>query len=298
MHLDGHFATSQFLSSVASAAVLIHFHILFLVRKHDQDRHEDCLQLESVLFKEVLAEWKRNVAPPIWSPKRKKFIPNSRHPVYRPLCTYVRKMVRGKLRSNYDLHYVNPTLSSGGSADVCFYVLKYMMKPSERSVRLQQALHLNLSEEEYEDIWSLVRPRHFESDALGYGVSDTETSEDMKAYHVVLEHLRKGIEQSKYRKIPGQDPMPLFILPSDGSTAPLAKYYKSNPNVFDMQDFLSFFYASSKAYNEIDAKQRSHTQWVKAIDDFNEKSKNVLFQQTADELDELFDDDLDSLSID
>ena len=126
-----------------------HFHILWLLPKRSGEDFNDILNLEKVLFDSVLLEWRRNYG-------------SNRKPVYKPLCTYVRKFVRGKLSCTYDLHYVRPQICSD-ETDVAFYVSKYMIKPSDRQVCLQQALKLNLSEDEYEDIWSLIRPRWFSS---------------------------------------------------------------------------------------------------------------------------------------
>lgn len=63
-------------------------------------------------------------------------------------------MIRGELKSTFDFHYVNPSSTREASMDVAFYVTKYMMKPSEKAVRLQRALKLNLPEDEYEDVGS------------------------------------------------------------------------------------------------------------------------------------------------
>lgn len=269
-----------------------HFHILFLLPRREGDTEATCLNLQSLMFCEVLREWRRNTAV------NRKGKPDTRHPDYRPLCTYVRKYIHGRIRTNFDLHWVDPALSSGGSADVCFYVMKYMMKPSNRAIRLQQALRLNLDDDEYERLWSLVRPRHFESEALGYGVSDTLSPENQRLYHRVLEHLREGIEMSK-REMPGRDPMPLYFSPVDGHSSPLAKYYKSNPNVFDMKDFLDFFYASqTDADNVILHKEVHYSQVEKKVDDFDKKSARVSYQQTSVELDALYSDDTDDTFID
>ena len=194
-----------------------------MLPKYDDDDFNTCLNLEKVLFDAVFLEWRRNYGT--W-----------RKPDYKPLCTYVRKYVHGRLRSNYDLHYVNPILSSGGSADVAFYVLKYMMKPSNRQIRLQQALKLNLPDDEYEDIWKLVRCRHFESERFGLGTSDYK-----QIPKPIYDHLRHGLDLSKTEK---DDPYPSYFSPLDGSKHPLAKYYKSQGDVYTMQDFLDFFYAS------------------------------------------------------
>lgn len=269
-----------------------HFHLIFLIPKEDSDRYADCLALESVLFTEVLKEWKRNVAPPIWSAKKGKFIPDVWHPIYQPLCTYVRKFVRGKLRTNFDLHYVNPVLSSGGSADVAFYVLKYMMKPSNRAIRLQQALHLNLEEDEYNDIWKIVRPRHFESEGLGLGQCVKHKENHRVFYEVspkVLDYLRDCVKRSEGV----QDlTMPAFFSPVDGAQRPLAKYFKGHSDIYTMSDFLSFFYKDKKtgSDNVIVHDDRPLNQTVSKIDDFDKKVSNVQFQQTALELDDLFED--------
>ena len=290
MLLGDLFAISVFPNLVRLEVALIHFHILFLLPKYDSDTACEISVLQDTLFREVLAEWKRNVAPPIWSKKRSKFIPDSRHPQFKPLCTYVRKYVRGQIRTNFDLHYVEPSSSLRGSADVCFYVMKYMLKPSNRAIRLQQALHMNLPEDEYEDIWSMVHPRHFESEGLGLGVSSIDSPQENSAYHKVLEHLRKGVELSK-KMTNCDDPTPKFFNPFTGASAPLAKYYKSNPNIFSMDDYLDFFYAAKRARVDnviLPDDDLSHTQLDKRIDDFEKNAEYVLRQQTSQELDELF----------
>lgn len=254
------------------------------------------------MFDEVLNEWKRNVAPPIWSDKKQKYLPDTLHPVYRPLCTYVRKYVRGKLRTNFDLHYVNPTLSDGGTADVAFYTLKYMMKPSDRAVRLQQALRLNLPSDEYEDLWSFVRPRHFESEALGLGQVRYDRAEasiyHRRHYEVaapVLEHLKNGINLSK--GAPGEK-MPTYFSPLDGSPHPLAKYYKDNGDIYTMQDFLDFFYSSHMPADNVIVHDDVHiSQLLKMEKDFDDKVDNVSFQQSASELDDLFDESNDFIAL-
>lgn len=258
-----------------------------MLPKEESDDDNTCRSLEKTLFDEVLSEWKRNVAPPVWNSKKGKFVPNSLHPDYKPLCTYVRKYVHGRLRTNYDLHYVNPRLSDGGCADVAFYVLKYMMKPSDRAVKLQRALHLNLPEDEFLDLWSFVRPRHFESEALGLG--QAVYLRDLRKYSVhpkVFEHLRKGIELSK--RMPGE-PIPSFYSRIDGSSHPLAKYYKNHGDIFTMDDFIHFFYSSKHdADNIIIHDEKDLPRLLKIEKDFDEKVSNVGFQQTADELDDVF----------
>lgn len=277
MHLGDLLGTLVFPNLVLSEVALIHFHILFIVPKRVDDTFVDCLTLEKKLFDEVLFEWRRNYG-------------SRKYPDYRPLCTYFRKFVRGRVRSNFDLHYVNPVFSSGGSADVCFYVMKYMLKPSDRQQRLQQALRLNLDEDEYEDLWSLVRPRHFESEGLGLGSSDYFMNGQHRIYSVdsrILSHLRKGIEASKSF----DNPFPQISSVDDGKYHPLARYYKNRPEVFTMDDFYDFYYASKdgRPDNVILSDIEHVSQVVKRIDDFDMKKQNVDFQQTALDLDDLYD---------
>lgn len=262
---------------------LINFHILFLVPKHDDDDLNVCLGLQKVLFDEVLSEWKRNFGS-------RKF------PDYKPLCSYVRKVVHGRLRTNFDLHYVNPVLSSGAESDVSFYVLKYMLKPSDRAIRLQQALKLNLPEDEFVDIWKLVRCRHFESEGLGLGTSRYVSDNGHRNYVIpdkVLSHLRRGIDLSKRKQ---DEPIPFFFSPIDGSSSPLAKYYKSKGEVFNQQDFLDFFYASKKigADNVVIKDDIDVCQTDIQIDKFEKNVALVDFNSTANELDDLFDSDFDN----
>ena len=209
-----HFSVSE----LGSQRARPHFHIVFLVPKFSNDDFRTPLILEKKMFDAVLAEWRRNYG-------------SNRKPIWKPLCTYVRKMVRGRLRTNYDLHYVSPSASKNGESDVAFYVLKYMMKPSEKSTRLRQALSLNLDEEEYESIWSLVKPRHFESENLGLSLKHPPDK--------IYKHLRLGIESSK-----GISDYPLFLNPISGKPFPLARYYRNKGNIFSVQDFLDFDFNS------------------------------------------------------
>lgn len=192
------------------------------------------------MFRVVLSEWKRNVAPPIWSPKKQRYIPNRRCPEWKDCCTYVRKLVRGKWRYNYDLHYVNPRLSDGGSADVGFYVLKYLLKPSDREKSLQQALRLNLPEDEYEDIWSLVRPRSFYS--KHFGLAGDGSRSEWSPSPKIVDYVKSSVQRSK-----GNFDYPCFINPVDGKTFPLSRYYKNRGDCFTVDDALDFHYGNKKA---------------------------------------------------
>ena len=146
-----YFAVSEF----GSLKGRPHLHCLIFIRKECASDYPSILNLEARLSQTLFDYWQRNYG-------------SDRKPFYKPLCTYHEKIMHNKLYRNYDLHYVNPTLSKNGCSDSAFYVLKYMLKQSNKEIRLQQALHLNLPQEEYESIWSLIRPQNIHSLGFGY----------------------------------------------------------------------------------------------------------------------------------
>lgn len=264
-------------SELGSAKGRPHFHILLVVPKEKTDSYADCLHLESVISKAVLHEWRRNYG-------------SDRMPDYKPLCSYVRKMVRGKIRTNFDCHYVNPVLSQGQEADVAFYVLKYMMKPSDRVRRLQQALHLNLDVDEYESVWKIVRPRHFESEAFGLGQCVKDNCGKYVIHPDVLKYLRSCVQSSKLT-----EDSPKFYSPVTGKSFPLAKYYKKFSEIFSYDDALDFYYNDTKGRvdNVIIPDDVHVSQLLKKVDDFNDKLNRVESYDSAQNLNELFDENLD-----
>ena len=201
------------------------------------------------MFKIVLHEWRRNYG-------------SDKKPDYRPLCTYYRKFINGKWSYNYDLHYVNPRTSDGGTADVGFYVLKYMLKPSKREERLQQAFRLNLPEDEYERSWSIVKSKTFYS--KGFGLNGKIPSQKIVSY------VRRSISQSK-------ESYPQFINPNDGKKFPLARYYKSKGFLYNIQDALDFYYRDKdgRIDNVIIQDDRDESQYQSKVTDFNSKVNKV-----------------------
>lgn len=214
-----------------------HLHCIFFVKKFPSDTYYDCLNLEDLLFRSVLSEWKRNVAPPVWSPKRGKFLPNRRCPDWKPCCTFVRSYSRHKVRSTFDLHYVNPVLTDGSEADVAFYVSKYMVKESDSVVNMQRFLRLNHSPEEYFATWSLVRPSWFASS--GFGFAPDPSSVKLRSYvpspHVVS-YIRDCVSRSRLNFA-----SPKFFNPVDGKSFPLSRFYLRNQDCYSVDDRLFFF---------------------------------------------------------
>lgn len=187
-----------------------HFHVLFLVPKYPKDNFNTCLQLEHVMKKVVFEQWKRNVGP------------SDKFPQWEPLCEFHAKIAYGKVYSNYDLHYVNPASSPNGETDVAFYVLKYMMKTSDREVRRQRALRLNLPEDEYESVWNLVKSKH--NCSHFFGLSDPS--------HVA--YIKRCVEMSN------PDDYPKFFNKVNGKSYPLARYYKQKGECYSLDDSLKF----------------------------------------------------------
>lgn len=212
-----YFAVSEFGSKRGRP----HFHVLFFVPKYDGDDFNTCLGLERSMFSTLLSNWTRRVGG------------SNKFPNYVPLCTYVRRYRFGKISTNYDLHYVNENYSMDGSANVAFYVLKYMLKPSDRARRLQQALRLNLSESEYNRYWSIIKPRYWKSH--DFGLSNDKDIQSL---------LRSNIESNKQLF-----PYPIFVHPLTGQTFPLSRYYKSKGEIYDL-DLATFFSFEQMKRNE------------------------------------------------
>lgn len=234
------------------------------------------------MFRAVLDEWKRNVTDKlIWF--RGKLVQDWRNPVWKPCCTYVRKFVRGKLRTNYDLHYVNPRLSDGGSADVGFYVLKYMMKPSDRAVRLQRALRLNLDEDEYEKVWSDVRPSLFYS--LHFGLSGDGSRHDWKPSQKIVDYVKDSVEKSKKTSV-----YPEFVNPVDGKHFPLSRYYKSKGFCYSVDDAVHFFYSNkeARADNVVIRDDYDPSQISSKESEFASKVNDIDLKEISNDLDDLF----------
>lgn len=172
-----------------------HFHGLFFIEKKFNDDKLFPAQLEATLRNVIFSEWKRNYG-------------SHKFPCYEPLFQYHQKYVGGKLNKNFDLHYVVPHSTEKGASDVAFYATKYLLKPSNKEIRLQQALRLNLSDEEYTEIWHLVRSKSLCS--KNFGVS-TQKQKDYILY---------CIEKSK------NDSTGFKYFCEDGTPQPLSKYYK------------------------------------------------------------------------
>ena len=172
-----------------------HIHgLIFIPKYSDDDKLYPSLiefKIRNVLFQ----EWKRNYG-------------SDKYPVWKPLFTYRTKYVAGRRYSNFDCHYVVPHSTEKGADDVAFYVTKYVLKPSTKEKRLQQALKLNLDKDEYEEVWQVVRSRCISSNGFG---AATDLQKD---------YVKDCIERSK------NNPNGLQFFASDGLPSPLSRYYR------------------------------------------------------------------------
>lgn len=172
-----------------------HVHGLIFIKKKDTDDPLYPAQLEPVVRNVVFREWRRNYG-------------SHRCPVWRPLFTYRSKFVSGKLYKNFDVHYVVPHATEEGSSDVAFYVTKYVLKPNVKERSLQQALSLNLSAEEYNEVWSKVKSRSICSKGFG--------SKSLKQENYVKDCIVNSQD----------DPDGFKFYTEKGESQPLARYYR------------------------------------------------------------------------
>lgn len=187
-----------------------HFHFILSLPRDDTTLACRISRAER-LFKIFLKYWRRNIAPPVWSEKRQKYIPNSWHPQWQKLLTYHRVKTAQGWKYNYDLHWLDPNSSKDGLDGVAFYVTKYIMKFDEWVDKFKSILFFNLSEDDYKDAWSKFKPRILLSKFFG--------APDDPA---VVSHIVKGINVA----LANQEAFyPFFVSRVDGSTYPLAPYY-------------------------------------------------------------------------
>lgn len=216
-----------------------HFHAIFFVPKGRFDNVYTPLSFESVLRNLFLSEWRRNVG-------------STRVPIYRPLCDFTQKFSSGKLRSNFDLHFVNPCLSSGQESDVAFYVTKYCLKYDKWFDDKRKALYLNLPPDEYHDAMALLKPAVRYSKF--FGASDT-------AKKYVRECIKVHSSKSLY---------PLFRNPLTGQLFPMSPYLFNKFGT--LEDKYEFYYRSQNPDSFDDSFHYSNIdyyEYINKIDKFS-----------------------------
>ena len=171
-----------------------HYHFLLSLPKTSNKLAEKIGKAYD-LFTIFLRYWRRNYG-------------STRVPIWKPLLTYKRT----SKHYNFDLHYLDPTTSVDGLDGVSFYVTKYLLKHDPWVLKFKAKLFHTLEESEYKDAWSHFRPRVLLS--KGFGSPDDES---VKAY------IKRCINLSLSSP---NIPLPMFFSRQNGSTYPLAQYYK------------------------------------------------------------------------
>lgn len=186
-----------------------HIHFILSFPKDSKQTLAERISFEMRLFNIFKQYWRRNIG-------------STRNPIWVPLFTYVRT----RKSYNFDLHYLNPSLSPDGLDDVGFYVTKYCLKFDDWLDKLKSKLFLNLSEADFTDTWDKLRPRRLIS--KGFGSPNDET---------VINHINKGINLA----IASDSALyPFYINPVTGATFPLSPYYSSKfLQLSDLSVFLS-----------------------------------------------------------
>lgn len=246
-----------------------HFHVLFFVESRPYDDNNYIRGLEKSLWQLCFKYWSINVG-------------TRKEPVYEPLFTYRKKFVGGRVQTNFDLHWVNPSLTAEGISNVAYYVTKYLLKPSDKESRRQQALSLNLSPELYDEVWSIVKCRLLVSKGFGLCAkmktetildwkdkgcpeyckfldsvmeSDDLPPDDMdKAFMAYIgssgTHKRRVIipdaeicKQLKDNVCLLAGKFPYPVyINPNGESYPLSRYYRRFSDVYDVQDALTLYY--------------------------------------------------------
>lgn len=191
-----------------------HAHILLFLERLAEDSVYTPINLEKIVWSEVLKEWRRNYG-------------STRNPDYRPLCTFIQRMKSGKLNSTFDCHYVFPSLS-GTTQDVSYYVTKYLCKDSVFRDKLKKNLFGHLDFEEASEVWNKIKPRAISSLNFGFGIYDDinprKTSKSERL--AVLSGLESAkLVRDSILRSSISEKTPKFFDVQTGKALPLARYW-------------------------------------------------------------------------
>lgn len=187
-----------------------HIHYLLFIESRPEDFKTYIYDLVNIWTNHMFKYWSRNIST------------SRKNPVRVPCSKFIRRFVRGRLQSTYDVQAVIPSVSSRrlfadyhifqeDELNVAFYVTKYVLKYDPYISRLQQWLRLNLEPDEYSRIWSLIRPQVHTS--KGFGISEA-TKNYIET--CLADVLNDGVHH-----------YPVYVYP-DGKTAPLSRFYRDS----------------------------------------------------------------------
>ena len=182
-----------------------HFHILWLVEHRPDDFDPNGKPIAAVMH--TLEASLRTAVRKYWAVN----IGTRKHPVYEPRFRYARRWSFGRVYTNFDLHWVDPSLTPGQTSNVAYYVSKYMMKGSDRDLRRKLFLKLNLTETEYESVWKVIKCRMTCSKGLGLDArfETIENVEEQVEYRPMYEVAEDLIARSEGDDLPSDEEVEL-----------------------------------------------------------------------------------------
>lgn len=254
-----------------------HAHFLLFLEKLPEDSFYTPINLEKTVFAEVLKEWRRNYG-------------STRNPDYRPLCTYVCKMISGKMQSTYDCHFVVPSAQSGTTEDVSYYVSKYLLKDQPYKDKLKRNIFGKLpSFEEAQEVWSKVRPRAISSLNFGFGCYDDinprKTSKvdrlrllnSLKSADIVRSCVERSALSEKTAK---------FYDLETGKPMALARYWYKFGDIYDLEHHKVFLSRQDRVDGVsiddrfIDSKLLSEAKYIKNSKDSLTSQFDLLYAES------------------
>lgn len=263
-----------------------HFHVILILKKLPNDDTYTPLNLRSLVFDRVLAEWRRNVARRVLKKDSKSghyhagdLVPDNVHPDYLPLLEYHRRITRHGVEANYTVEYIRPLSIFSTEDAVSFYISKYLMKSDPWVNRFRSALELNHDELEFKEVWDLIRPKCKWS--LGFGVNgwpkeveldkinyDTGELTTRKVVTVPDPEALQFVHSIVEKSVPNGSPQ---YLAENGASYPLCRYYYRFGEIIDAALAARFFLGSEKERNNgvvffdksLDDVNRSYEQFNK-----------------------------------
>lgn len=211
-----------------------HFHLLLLFPKSyfPEDKESYIQACDAFASKQqhyftCLNYWRRNVG-------------SRRNPVYKPLTRYKEVWSNGKIRKNYDFHYVNPFLTKNGVEDCGMYCIKYMFKPSTYKdslfARLKYAFKDDPDKKAFRKAWEKLRPRYFASLGFGYNakcdVNKHSYIKDQSIVDKIIDSIRVSKEAFEY---------PALFHEFSGRQLLVSPYYLNNTDIYSYDDRLFFW---------------------------------------------------------
>lgn len=251
-----------------------HAHLLCFLQRQEGDCIYTPLNLEKIVWSVFKSEWRRNYG-------------STRNPDYRPLCTYVHKFRHGKLQSSYDCHYVTPSVTSGTTQDVSFYVSKYLVKDSEARDKIKRGLFTHVPLEEAYEVWSKVRPRAISSLNFGFGyygdINPRKTSKEQRlallngldSASIVRDCIDRSSKTEKTAK---------FYDLETGKPISLARYWYKFGDIYDLKHH-EIFLSRQDRVDGVSVDERSFTSKLLSLQTFERNSK----ESQSSDLDLIYD---------